>query len=87
MPICQDCLEQSGLCRRHVRDVCPQLAQPFWLLRLMGDASLTLKDRVKEPDPRADKVRRRKERKRNRRLARAIAGEHTRSRPEKAVAA
>lgn len=39
----------------------------------------------REPDPAAEKVRRRKERKRARRLARALAGEFTRSRPAQAA--
>lgn len=28
--VCISCLEQSGLCHRHARHVCPQLKEPSW---------------------------------------------------------
>lgn len=35
VPLCDDCLEDQGLCQQHARDVLPQLARAAWL-RLIG---------------------------------------------------
>lgn len=34
--VCLPCLEQEGLCQKHTRDVCPQLAKNIGWLKLMG---------------------------------------------------
>lgn len=79
VPLCPDCCERSGLCVRCAKSVVPQLAQPHWY-RLVG------KDR-RGADQIADgelsregrKAKNRRTRKAARRLARALAGEFTRS--------
>lgn len=34
--MCDRCVRSRGLCRKHARDVLPKLAEPKWLLALMG---------------------------------------------------
>lgn len=82
---CPDCVEQQGLCQRHVKSVCPQLKQPSWY-RLVGAMHY---DQRREESAAARKVRLRKERKRARgieRLVLAINGVRTPSRPAREAA-
>lgn len=81
-PLCESCISHEGLCRKHARQILPQLAQPFKLWKLLGK-----KRQKKEPralSREAERVRRRKEKKRKRaqeRLLIGVTGGFTRSRP------
>ena len=70
-PPCRYCIEQGGLCKRHSRSVCPQLAQPFWY-RLVGtDAQ---KSAEQEMSPEARRIAERKRRKAAKRASDAARG-------------
>jgi hypothetical protein len=47
VPLCHECVVLDGLCVRHAKSVCPQLAQPHWY-QLVGT------DYQKPPKPSAE---------------------------------
>lgn len=71
-PPCPDCLEQGGLCTRCAKSVLPQLKKPSWIW-LIGFKYVP----PEKPSAEAEKIIRRKNRKRLSRLARAVKGEFT----------
>lgn len=87
-PLCADCLAHEGrLCVRHERSVLPQLAQPWWLVKLMGESRPPA---PKKPSAEAQKIIDRKARKQERRatrLARALRGEFVPVRPRRETVA
>lgn len=76
-PLCAACLAHEGLCHVHARDVLPAPLTTNWPVWLMG---ATAYQQPAPESPAAKRVRERHERKRAKRsrLARALAGEHTR---------
>lgn len=53
IPLCDDCQTDTGLCRQHARDVCPQLARAAWL-RLIGQSLTEQKARQDQDTPLPD---------------------------------
>lgn len=78
-PLCPTCVAHEGLCRKHERQILPQLAQPFKLWKLLAKKRRAAKELRWLSTP-AEKARR----KRTRRLERAMHGGFTRSRPRAA---
>lgn len=77
VPLCPPCTTHGGLCIACAPTVLPQLRQASW----HRDAHRGENAIVEKLSPEGEKVKRRKARRdANRRLLRALAGEHTRSR-------
>lgn len=84
-PLCPTCVAHEGLCHKHARDVLPKLAQPFKLWKLLAKKRRVKTARALSAE--GERIRRRKERKRNRaqeRLLIGITGGFTPSRPSAA---
>jgi hypothetical protein len=64
--LCADCLEQSGLCQRHVAHVCPQLAINLGWLRLLGEPHVEQRARQTLPDVATERAIRRNTRRAHR---------------------
>lgn len=80
-PACSRCIENGGLCvgcAAGDRAILPQLAVPSWVRLIQKRDPATLAKPVVE-SPEGRRIRERRERKRAR-LARALAGEHTKVR-------